>query len=96
MSNSYLELKIRFIILFILHTGLNFTNILVQSVNMALFIYIRHAQHTARESFQFGPQSPNLPIFGLIFDGNIIKIGKNLTNLARKCVSNIFLARHEI
>jgi len=26
----------------------------------------------ARESFQFGPQSPNLPIFGLIFDENNI------------------------
>jgi hypothetical protein len=32
----------------------------------------------ARESFQFGPQSPNLPIFGLIFDENNMKIGKKL------------------
>jgi len=57
---------------------------------------IRHAQHTARgpnvahESFQFGPQSPNLPIICLIFDGNHIKIGKNLTNLALECLSNTF------
>jgi hypothetical protein len=47
----------------------------------------------ARESFQFGPQSPNLPIFGLIFDGNNIKIGKNSTNLTRECFGNTFLAR---
>jgi hypothetical protein len=32
----------------------------------------------ARKSFQFGPQSPNLPIFGLIFDENNKKIGKKL------------------
>ncbi len=32
----------------------------------------------ARESLQSGPQSPNLRIFGLIFDGNTIKIGKKL------------------
>jgi hypothetical protein len=50
----------------------------------------------ARESFQFGPQNPNLPIFGLIFDENNMKIGKNLTNLTRECFSNTFLARHEI
>jgi hypothetical protein len=42
----------------------------------------------ARKSFRFGPQSPNLPIFGLIFDENNMKIGKNLTNLARECFSN--------
>jgi len=52
--------------------------------------------NVARESFQSGPQSPNLQIFGLIFDGNTVKIRKNLTNLARKYFSNIFLARHEI
>ncbi len=67
-----------------------------------VFIYSRHAQHTARgpnvarESFQFGPQSPNLPIFGLIFDENNVEIAKNSTNLARECFSNTFLARHEI
>jgi len=53
-----------------------------------MLVSTRHAQHTtrgpnvARESFKFGPQSPNLPIFGLVFDGSNIKIGKNLTNLA--------------
>ncbi len=31
-----------------------------------------------------------------MFYGNTVKIGKNLTNLARKCFSNIFLARDEI
>jgi len=46
--------------------------------------------NVAFETFQFGPQSPNLPIFGLIFDGNNIKIGKNFTNLARECFSNTF------
>ena len=50
----------------------------------------------ARESLQSGPQSPNLRIFGLIFNVNTIKIRKNLTNLAREYFSNIFLARHEI
>jgi len=51
----------------------------------------------ARESLQSGPQSPNLRIFGLISDGNTIKIGKkNLTNLALEYFSKIFLARHEI
>jgi hypothetical protein len=50
----------------------------------------------ARESFQFGPQSPNLSIFGLIFDGNNIKIGKNSTNLTRECFSNTFFGPHEI
>jgi len=47
----------------------------------------------ARESFQFGPQSPNLSIFGLIFDGNNIKIGKNLTNLARESFGNTFFGQ---
>jgi len=47
-------------------------------------LYSRHAQHTARglnvarKSLQYGPQSPNLRIFGLIFDGNTIKIRKKL------------------
>jgi hypothetical protein len=44
----------------------------------------------ARESFQFGSQSLNLPISGLIFDENNMKIGKNLTNLALECFSNTF------
>jgi len=41
-----------------------------------MFVYSRHAQHTARgpnvarESFQSGPQSPNLHTFGLFFDVN--------------------------
>jgi len=34
--------------------------------------------NVARESFQSGPQSPNLQIFGLIFDGNTVKIRKKL------------------
>jgi len=51
-------------------------------------LYARHAHHVAhgpnltRQSFQFGPQSPYLPMFGLIFDGNTIKNGRNLTDLA--------------
>jgi len=32
----------------------------------------------ARKSLQSGPQSPNLCIFGLIFDGNTKKIRKKL------------------
>jgi hypothetical protein len=43
-----------------------------------------------------GPQRPNLRIFGLTFDGNTKTIRKNLTNLARKYFSTIFLASHEI
>jgi len=34
--------------------------------------------NVARKSFQSGPHSSNLRIFGLIFDGNTIKIGKKL------------------
>jgi hypothetical protein len=55
-----------------------------------------HGPNDASESFQCCPQSPNFHIFGLIFDGNTKKLEKNLTNLAHKCFSNIFLARHEI
>jgi len=32
----------------------------------------------ARENFYSGPQSPNLLISGLIFDGNTTKIGKKI------------------
>jgi len=44
--------------------------------NLFIMTYSRHAQHTARgpnvarQSFQSGPQSLNLHIFGLIFDVN--------------------------
>jgi len=51
---------------------------------LSLILYTRHAQHTARgpnvalKSLQSGPQSPNLCIFGLIFNVNTIKIRKKL------------------
>jgi len=49
-----------------------------QITKVFCIVYIRHAQHTARgpnvarQSFQTGPQSPNLHTFGLIFDVNTI------------------------
>jgi len=33
--------------------------------------------NVARESFQLGPQSPKFCLFGMIFNENIMKIGKN-------------------
>jgi len=50
----------------------------------------------ARESFQFGLQSPNLPIFGLIFDGNNIKIGKKLNQSGLRMFQQHFFGPHEI
>ncbi len=61
------------------------------------FIYTRLSQHTARgpnvarKSFQYGPQSPNLGTFGLIFDVYVAGICRNqafpeMPRQFRKCL----------
>lgn len=44
----------------------------------------------AHESFQFGLHNPKLCVFLALFDGNTIRIGTNITNLAREYSNDIF------
>jgi hypothetical protein len=50
----------------------------------------------ARESFQSGPQIPNLPKFGLIFDGNIKNWNKNINQSGPRMFQQHFLGCIEI
>jgi len=47
----------------------------------------------ARESFQSGPQIPNLPKFGLIFDGNI-KNWKKINQSGPRMLQQHFFGLH--
>jgi hypothetical protein len=47
----------------------------------------------ARESFQSGPQSPNLCTFGLIFDVNTMQNRKKLNQFGPQMCEQHFLAR---